>query len=150
MNADQTIDAAAAGSVAIVSDVPLGSFPARMPLRFGFRCFGIPFDAVADNSPDGPTLSVAAEIRPVPYSAESAQARHNLFAILENACPGGKARFLVGDRQEIRIVGSTVIGADPTPERIIAAVTAMLFPLKPYVDLMEWFGRLTGPRPAVN
>lgn len=150
MNPDQSPNAVEAETVSIASEVPLGSFPARMPLKFGFQCFGIPFSAVADNSPDGAVLSLAGQIRELPYSAESVQARQNLVAILEAACPDAKARFTVGERQEINIVGTTVIGPEPTPERIIAAVTAMLYPLKPYVDLMDWFGRVAGPRPKVS
>ncbi|MGE0746623.1 MAG: hypothetical protein AB7K86_15310 [Rhodospirillales bacterium] len=150
MNPDPSPNAAEAESVTIASELPLGSFPARMPLRFGFQCFGIPFSAVADHAPGGPVLSLAGQIRDLPYSAESVQARQNLVAILEAACPDAKARFTIGERQEISIVGSTVIGPDPTPERIIAAVTAMLYPLKPYVDLMDWFGRAAGPRPQVS
>lgn len=130
--------------------LPADSFPVRLPLHFRFSCFGVPFEAHAQRGADGTEVAVHGEVGPLPFSAESVQARQNITAILQSADVGSRARFVVGDGQAIMVEGRASLGAMPSPETIVATVATMLYPLKPYIELVDWFGRFGGNGAAVS
>lgn len=123
-------------------------FPLRLPKKFGFSLFGVPFRATADDTGNGPTVSLVGTVCPVPYSAESPARRVELGAFVALVEPPGNVRFAVDRHQMLTLVARGPVPQPITPDTLVAAVVALLAPLRSYVGFAQRLGRLGAPARA--
>ena len=109
----------------------------ELPLTIAFRCYDIPFTAVASESPEGPKLSVAGFVGQVPYTVESADARRTLKSVLADEPEFAAARLKISERHRIVVQGELPLDGDATPSRIVATATAFVATSKPLIDLVR-------------
>ncbi|MBM3485927.1 MAG: hypothetical protein FJX67_04750 [Alphaproteobacteria bacterium] len=120
----------------------------KLPKRFGFALFGVPFQATADDSGNGPTISIVGNVCPVPYSAESPARRVELGAFVALVQPPGNVRFAVDRHQMLTLVARGPVPQPTTPDTLVAAAVALLAPPRPYVEVAQRIARLTTPARA--
>ncbi len=109
----------------------------RLPLNISFRCYDIPFTALASEGPDGPTLSLSGYVGALPFTAESPDARRTLKSILSTGPELATARLTLFERNRIIVQGELPLDGEVTPSRIVATATAFVATSKPLIDLIK-------------
>jgi hypothetical protein len=116
------------------------SAPAHGPITFDFAFRGNRFGGRYDDSDGRGSLKVVADLGPLPYSAESPEARAGLLCIVEAANQSIGPVFRIA-------LGRILIGTEHTvdlPVTAIGLVTAaaqVLLPFGPYIDLVATYLR---------
>jgi hypothetical protein len=115
------------------------------PLRFSFRCLGVTFEARASQEETACRLTIEADLGPVPFTAESPQARALRLALINVAIAGG--RFI--ERQHnLYLVTETTLEADATARRLVAAAVAQVLRCRPELALAAETAAITARRAA--
>lgn len=106
------------------------------PLQFDFTYRSIRFAARYDQCPLGlGTLKLVGDCGPMPFSAESPQARITLGTILAEANDVLGPVFKV-TQGRILVGGESELDAPLTAVSLVAASAAFLLPVDPYLDLL--------------
>lgn len=116
------------------------------PLSFRFSCLGVAFDAKAAIEDDACRLTIEADLGPVPFTAESAQAR-TLRLALFNLTPSVAQDCRFVERQHrLFLVTSTLLETNPPARRLVAAAIAQVMRCRPELALAAETGVVTGRR----
>lgn len=127
---------------------------ARETLRFAFDYEGLTFDAEGRRVGDAFVLTISANLGPLPFSAESSQARRIIQDLVAASGALIEPRFSVGPDQMIRVTATVDLAKPVSPVTTLTMVTELLLILKPWITrlgaLIEQASRRAGKPPAVN
>lgn len=122
-----------------------GEMPPAIKRDFGFsfEYQGIPVKALFHENEGEARLEVEGDIGPLPYSAESPQARSSLRQVIDAANQQMKARGLTLSmgiaHGRIRFVGELSVACPASVVSVVVTVCGLLIPLKPYLLAAEIF-----------
>ena len=122
---------------------------AREKLRFSFDYQGITFNAEGSRDGDSFMLTIFANLGPLPFSAESAQARR---AIQDLVLASGSiigSHFSIGEDQTIRLDASLSLLKPVSPVTTLTLVTELLLILKPWLARLGTLIESASQQPAV-
>lgn len=121
----------------------------REALRFAFDYQGITFDAIGRRNGDSFVLTISANLGPLPFSAESAQARHAIQDLVTASGSAIEPRLTIGEDQMIRVAATVELPKPVSPVLTLTMVTELLLVLKPWLArlgaLIEAASRRPGP-----
>ena len=111
---------------------------ADAPLVFSFAWRGIGFKSTVESIDRGMRLSLETDLAPIPFSAEDAETRGGLFAIVDTWDGDSEGRLKIV--QGRRIVLENDIRLPPpdgqTASTIVSQLTMLVLNAAPYLDLI--------------
>jgi hypothetical protein len=127
----------------------------RETLRFSFDYQGVTFNAEGRRDGDTFVLSVSADLGPLPFSAESAQARQAIQDLVAASSAVIEPRLAIDENQIIRVDARIELLKPVSPVTTLTMVTELLLILKPWLArlgvLLESVSRApTVPPAALN
>jgi hypothetical protein len=114
-------------------------------IEFAFNFLGITFEANTRPTAHGTVVQVAAEIAPLPYSAEGVATRRAVVAIIDASQVLPEARLVVSRQRWIYCIGKAGLPADWEPQDVITAATRLVLEVKPYLVVLQ---EALPPRPS--
>jgi hypothetical protein len=108
----------------------------KTPVSFTFDCAGVTLTARAGREVDEAWLEVEGDLGPLPFSAESREARSELIAILLAAKLTDHRYFGIGPDQRIRLRGEIPLTCPLTPAAILTGVTTFTLAVRPFIELL--------------
>jgi hypothetical protein len=124
-------------------------------LAFGFRACGLPFSAMTRLTETGPVLQVAADVGGDPYSAEGAEMREAVHAIIRSSHASPSCRLMISRQKRIYCVGKGRLGETWTPTALLTVAAELVLEARPYLLVLRdvlprWVepAALPTPRPA--
>jgi len=106
-----------------------------LPINFRFFWHEIPFTARIDEFAGNRRLRLICDLGPVPYTAEDHSLRQVVMGLIGTGSLGDGARYVLGGEHRVNLIGDAPAPDDLNGMAIIAAVTAFLLKLRPYIDL---------------
>jgi hypothetical protein len=127
----------------------------RETLRFAFDYQGVTFNAEGRRDGDTFVLGVSADLGPLPFSAESAQARQAIQDLVAASSAVIAPRLAIDENQIIRVDARIELLKPVSPVTTLTMVTELLLILKPWLArlgvLLESVSRApTVPPAALN
>lgn len=120
------------------------------PVRFRFGCLGMTFEAVAtiEGEHEACRLTIEADLGPVPFTAESPQARALRLALF-NLNPGvADDRRFVERQHRLVLVTTTMLEASPSARQLVAAAAAQVLRCRAELALAAETAAVTARRAA--
>lgn len=106
---------------------------ARETLRFSFDYLGVTFIAEGRRLGDSFVLTVAGDLGPLPFSAESSEARGMIQDLVAASGALIKPIFTIDDNQSIRVSATLELLKPVSPVVTLTMVTEMLLSVKPWL-----------------
>jgi hypothetical protein len=106
-------------------------------IEFAFHYLGLTFEANTRPTATGTVVQVAAEVAPLPYSAEGVAARRAVVAIIDASQTMGEARLVVSKHRWIYCIGKAVLPVHWEPQDVIVAATRLVLEVKPYLVMLR-------------
>ena len=106
-------------------------------IEFSFHFQGVTFDANTRPTATGTVVQVAAEIAPLPYSAEGVATRRAVVAIIEASQAMPEARLVVSKSRWIYCIGKAGLPGHWEPQDVITAATRLVLEVKPYLVMLQ-------------
>ena len=106
-------------------------------IEFAFHYLGITFDANTRPTAGGIVVQLAAEIAPLPYSAEGVATRRAVVAIIEASQAMPEARLVVSKSRWIYCIGKAPLPGNWEAQDVITAATRLVLEVKPYLVMLE-------------
>jgi hypothetical protein len=106
-------------------------------IEFAFNYLGITFEANTRPTATGTVVQVAAEIAPLPYSAEGVATRRAVVAIIEASQAMPEARLVVSKSRWIYCIGKGALPGNWEPQDVITAATRLVLEVKPYLVMLQ-------------
>jgi hypothetical protein len=106
-------------------------------IDFAFNYLGFAFEANTRPTATGTVVQVAAEVAPLPYSAEGVAARRAVIAIIEASQALPEARLVVSKSRWIYCIGKAALPDDWEPHDVISATTRLVLEVKPYLVMLQ-------------
>ncbi len=119
------------GALHLAADGRIVRRHGEMPLRFGFRCLGIPVTGLVERGTDVDRLSLRAVLGSVPFTGESAEARRRVLHRIRTA--GG---LLATDGREVSAQLTELVPRPQTPEALLARLAGFMLALKPEIEAL--------------
>lgn len=120
-------------------------------LSFKFVYRGVRFDGRLDMTATG-KMAITADLGPLPYTAESAGARHQILRMVRGAVSRQDLHLVVSHQQELRIAAEGVAPRPRTPVCCLATLCTLVLRLRPWLDAIglafEESGRAASIRSA--
>lgn len=123
------LDVLADGSVALKQE--------RSNVEFAFKACGLSFSAMARLSDSGPVLQIAANVGGDPYSAEGADMRKAVHAIIRSSHSSPSCRLMVSRQKRIYCVGKARLGESWTPTALLTAAAELVLEARPYLMVLR-------------
>jgi hypothetical protein len=131
-------------AVSVAPDGAISHKP-REYLRFAFDYQGVTFNAEGRRTGDRFVLSVSGDLGPLPFSAESAEARHTIQDLIAASGSLIAPTFTIGEDQAIRVSATLELLKPVSPVGTLTMVTELLLVLKPWLarigELLEQASR---------
>ncbi len=106
---------------------------AREKLSFCFDFLGVTFNADGRHTGDRLVMTLTADLGPLPFSAESASARHAIQELVAASASAEGSVFSLADDQTIRLFHSFDLFQPVSPVHVLTVVTEFLIRLKPWL-----------------
>jgi hypothetical protein len=106
-------------------------------IEFAFNYLGITFEANTRPTANGTVVQVAAEIAPLPFSAEGVATRRAVIAIIEASQVMPEARLVVSKSRWIYCIGKGALPGNWEPQDVITAATRLVLEVKPYLVMLQ-------------
>lgn len=107
---------------------------AREKLAFCFDFLGVTFNADGQRIGDRLVMTLTANLGPLPFSAESAAARHAIQELVAASASAEGSVLSLADDQTIRLVYSFDLFQPVSPVLMLTIVIEFLIQLKPWLD----------------
>lgn len=107
----------------------------ELPVNFTFRCHDLHFEAVVRDMSGETSVFASAELGSVPFSVEAREARDVITELLACKPEIPTARLVQRNHGKIAVIGSILLGGEPTIPRIFAAVAALAGSMRPLIGL---------------
>jgi hypothetical protein len=114
----------------------------REALRFAFDYMGVIFNAVGRRRGDAFVLTISADLGPLPFSVESAEARQAIQELIGASSALIEPRFTIGDDQMIHVEATMELAKPVSP------VTTLTMVLKPWLARLGALLEQAARRPA--
>ena len=106
-------------------------------IEFAFNFLGLTFEANTRPTASGTVVQVAAEIAPLPFSAEGVGTRRAVVAIIEASQVMAEVRLVVSKSRWIYCIGKAGLPTHWEPQDVIAAATRLVLEVKPYLAMLQ-------------
>lgn len=106
-------------------------------IEFAFNFLGFTFEANTRPTASGTVVQLAAELAPLPYSAEGVATRRAVIAIIEAAQVLPEARLVVSKNRWIYCIGKANLPTQWEPQDVIVAATRLVLGVKPYIMMLN-------------
>lgn len=106
-------------------------------IEFAFHYLGLTFEANTRPTASGTVVQIAAEIAPLPYSAEGVTTRRAVLAIVEAAQTMPEARLVISKSRWIYCIGKGALPTRWEPIDVITAATRLVLEVKPYLVMLQ-------------
>jgi hypothetical protein len=106
---------------------------AREKLSFCFDYLGVTFNADGQRAGDRFVMTLAANLGPLPFSAESVAARHALQELVAASASAEGSIFSLADDQTIRMMQTFDLYQPVSPVLVLSVVTEFLIGVKPWL-----------------
>jgi len=106
-------------------------------IEFAFHYLGLTFEANTRPTASGTVVQVAAEIAPLPYSAEGVATRRAVIAIIDASQVMSEVRLVVSKHRRIYCIGKAALPTHWEPLDVIAAATRLVLEVKPYLVMLQ-------------
>lgn len=117
--------------------VLLASHVIVIPATFGFRCYGVGFEAaMVRDADDAARLVVTGDLGTMPFSAESPVARRYMHAVVDAGSELPYATITLSKTQSIAVRGSMTFPRRPSPALVAAGTAAIVIAARPVIDLV--------------
>ncbi len=113
--------------------------PRTRPFGFTFECLGLRFTASTRVRQGKLWLQLAANIGPIPYTAESMDRRRDTLAIMRSASTLPHGRVGISRDLQIEISGELQLIEPLTPVHVLSAAAELVLEIKPYAALLADF-----------
>jgi hypothetical protein len=120
----------------------------REALRFAFDFQGVIFNAEGRRQGDIFVLTISADLGPLPFSVESAEARQAIQDLISASGALIAPRFSIGGDQMIRIEAAMELAKPVSPATTLTMVTEVLLMLKPWLARIGTLLEQAVQRPA--
>jgi hypothetical protein len=105
-------------------------------IEFAFRLLGLRFTANTRPAESGTVLQLAAEVGPVPYSAEGVGIRRAALTIIETSQVLPEARLVISRSRWIYVIGKASLPNAWTAADAISASARLVLQVKPYLAML--------------
>lgn len=122
--------------------------PRERPFGFRFDILGLRFAAVTRARKGKLWLQLAAEVGPIPYTAESQDRRRDVLAIMRATLSLPHTKMGMSRDRHIEVVGELPLAEPLTPVNIVSAAAELVLEIKPYITLLTDFVPIVPPAPA--
>ena len=129
-------------------DRSLEALALAFPVKFRFSCLGVTFDAVAAIDGAACRLTIEADLGPVPFTAESPQARALRLALFNLDAGFAAGRRFLERQNRLVLVSRTELDPNPTAHRLVAAAVAEVMRCRPELALAAETAAVTARRAA--
>ena len=106
-------------------------------IEFAFHFLGLTFEANTRPTATGTVVQVAAEIAPLPYSAEGVATRRAAVAIIEASQVLHEARLVISKSRWIYCIGKAALPTHWEPQDVITSATRLVLEVKPYLTMLQ-------------
>jgi hypothetical protein len=106
-------------------------------IEFAFTFLGVTFEANTRPTATGTVVQLAAEVAPLPFSAEGVAARRAAIAVIEASQTLPEARLVISKHRWIYCIGKAALPEPWEPKEVIAAATRLVLEVKPYLALLQ-------------
>ena len=106
-------------------------------IEFAFHFLGLTFEANTRPTAAGTVVQIAAEIAPLPYSAEGVATRRAAVAIIEASQVLPEARLVISKHRWIYCIGKGALPTNWEPQDVIASATRLVLEVKPYLTMLQ-------------
>ena len=113
----------------------LASVTPAPPIDFRFVWHHMGYVARVDKTDKGLRLRLVGDLGPVPFSAESPEARGRLLELARWSTRSAGCRFAVSPRHRLNLLGELPVAEPLTGASILSAAVRFLVDVKPYVAL---------------
>jgi hypothetical protein len=109
----------------------------RANVAFGFRACGLPFSAETRLTDSGPVLQIAANVGGDPYTAEGAEMREAVHAIIRSSHISPSCRLMVSKQKRIYCVGKARLSETWTPTALLTVAADLVLEARPYLMVLR-------------
>jgi hypothetical protein len=109
----------------------------RANVAFGFKACGLPFTAETRLTDAGPVLQIAADIGGDPYTAEGAEMREAVHAVIRYSHTSPSCRLMVSKQKRIYCVGKAHLAETWTPTALLTAAAELVLEARPYLMVLR-------------
>lgn len=120
-------------TIAVDPDGSIRRF-AKPRIAFAFDCQGVTFNVDGHRDGDVLVMALRADLGPLPFSAESVQARHAIQDLVSQSLVMGSSHLSIGPEQMIQVKSRIDVHQPFSPIEVLTAITAFLLDLKPWLD----------------
>jgi hypothetical protein len=106
-------------------------------IEFAFHYLGLTFEANTRPTAGSTVVQLAAEVAPLPYSAEGVQTRRAVIAIIDASQAMPEARLVVSKSRWIYCIGKSALPTHWEPQDVITAATRLVLEVKPYLAMLQ-------------
>jgi hypothetical protein len=106
-------------------------------IEFSFNFLGFTFEANTRPTASGTVVQLAAELAPLPYSAEGVATRRAVIAVIEAAQVLPEVRLVVSKHRWIYCIGKSSLPTHWAPQDVIVAATRLVLGVKPYILVLN-------------
>lgn len=134
---NRTATPAELSDVDILSDGSVALNQERTTLEFSFRACSLAFSATTRLVESGPVLQIAADIAGDPYSAEGAEMREAVHAIIRSSQASPSCRLMLSRQKRIFCIGRARLDDIWTPTALLAAAAELILEARPYLMVLR-------------
>jgi hypothetical protein len=106
-------------------------------IEFAFHYLGLTFEANTRPTASGTVVQVAAEVAPLPYSAEGVTTRRAVIAIIDASQVLSEVRLVISKSRWIYCIGKATLPTHWEPQDVIVAATRLVLAVKPYLVTLQ-------------
>lgn len=113
--------------------------PRERTFSFSFECLGLKFAASTRVRQGKLWLQLTAKAGPVPYTAESADRRRDVMAIMRASGTLPHGRVGISRDRQIEVAGELRLTEPLTPVHVVSAAAELVLEMKPYITVITDF-----------
>jgi hypothetical protein len=106
-------------------------------IEFAFHFLGLTFEANTRPTASGTVVQIAAEVAPLPFSAEGVTTRRAAVAVIEASQVLHEARLVISKHRWIYCIGKAALPTNWEPQDVITSATRLVLAVKPYLVMLQ-------------
>jgi hypothetical protein len=106
-------------------------------IEFAFHFLGLTFEANTRPTAGGTVVQIAAEVAPLPYSAEGVTTRRAAVAVIEATQVLHEVRLVISKHRWIYCIGKAALPTNWEPLDVITSATRLVLEVKPYLTILR-------------
>jgi hypothetical protein len=106
-------------------------------IEFAFNYLGLTFEANTRPTASGTVVQLAAEIAPLPFSAEGVVTRRAAIAVIDASQAVADVRLVISKTRRIYCIGRALLPTHWEPQDVITAATRLVLAVKPYLVTLQ-------------